>query len=308
VINHPDQVLTDNEPPVLENLRTCMHLNAGADGRSCPGTSTADHAGPSGGGGPSDGLSGEGPSEAAAADGCGTGAAAGDRGGEEGGGGHFHGITDAELFDDAESVDDLDFSELACAGGSGAYEEGNGHGPGPGGGGRGAAGAAQASAARGEWEAANMEVRLLDWRDSLDVLDGGGARADALDAGAAPAAAAGGEGAPSVPEAENFALILGNETMYEPEHGTLVAAVIAQRLAPGGRALLCSAVRFKDVFEAFRAACAGRGLRHRSARVWPRPEDCDGGILRDDYDGGFLLIAVDWADTPSSDWHRDDFE
>lgn len=38
-------------------------------------------------------------------------------------------------------------------------------------------------------------------------------------------------------------VVLGNECMYEPTHAKLVAAVLAQRLAPGGCALLCSAVR-----------------------------------------------------------------
>jgi predicted nicotinamide N-methyase len=165
----------------------------------------------------------------------------------------------------------------------------------------------QAAKAERAWQAANMEVRLLEWADDLAAHDGGGGSGEQQqqveeqqqqqqeqaesDSGALP---------PRVDANERFPLLLGNETMYEPEHATLVAAVIARRLARGGVALLCSAVRFREVFAAFEAACAARGLRHRSAPIAPAKGDADGGILRDDYDGGFRLMAVDWADAHAS--------
>jgi hypothetical protein len=298
--------LTDNEQLVLENLRTCVHLNAAAD-------------------------------EAAAANGGSTSSsskpvpAASDPGQPQSTSGqprsNFYGVTDEELFDDAESVEEFDFSGMAAVNGGG--------GSGSGAGGE-AADALKAATANEAWEAGNMEVRFLDWQSSLEALDGPGATAaaglvggvtnrleDALaitasaadDAGSSPAAAAAVStaaaaaitaGPPAVPESEVFPTILANETMYEPEHAVLVAAVLAHRLAPAGRALLCSAVRFTEVFATFARACAARGLRHRVLRVAPETGDFEGGILRDDYDGGYVMIAVDWAAAPG-EWHRDDF-
>ena len=334
-------VLTDNEAPVLRNLRACAHLNSVADGReggsgagagSGNGISTSS----SGSGSGSSGAGGGAPTKAngaaaaAAADGAAAAAAANGAAATAPSNGSatanaasaFHGVTDAELFDDAESVDDFDLADLADVAAAAADEGAAGFSNGGGGGAitsaRDDTPEVRAALARREWDAGRLEVRFLDWAESLAALDGagGGGSGDGGDAGSGEDGSGNGgsdsgtgeeDMPPRVAPGERFSVILGNETMYEPAHARLVAAVLAHRLAPGGRALLCSAVRFKEVFAAFEAACAARGLRHRSARVAPRPEDCDGGILRDDYDGGFVMLAVDRADAPAADWHRGDF-
>ena len=68
-------------------------------------------------------------------------------------------------------------------------------------------------------------------------------------------------------DATTYPVILGNEVMYEPLHARLVAAALAHRLQPGGKALLCCAVRLQAVFDAFAAACQLRRLRCRRLQV-----------------------------------------
>ncbi|WIA13232.1 hypothetical protein OEZ85_006822 [Tetradesmus obliquus] len=110
-------------------------------------------------------------------------------------------------------------------------------------------------------------------------------------------------------QVQQFPVILANEVMYETAHAQLVAAAIRHRLAHGGRALLCCAVRDQAVFDMFRDSCRRWGLRYRVLRVAPNAEDLGGIRGRErDYEGGFLLMAVDHADAPAADWHRDDFE
>jgi hypothetical protein len=59
----------------------------------------------------------------------------------------------------------------------------------------------------------------------------------------------------------------------------------------------------------FRDSCRRWGLRYRALRVAPQADDLGGIQGRErDYEGGFLLMAVDHADAPAEDWHRDDFE
>jgi hypothetical protein len=115
--------------------------------------------------------------------------------------------------------------------------------------------------------------------------------------------------APHVPLSQRFPVILGNEVMYEPAHARLVAAAIRHRLAPHGRALLCCAVRDQAVFDAFRDTCLRWVLRYRAVRVQPQSDEELGGIVgrERDYEGGYLLMAVDHEGAPAQDWHRDDF-
>jgi predicted nicotinamide N-methyase len=121
----------------------------------------------------------------------------------------------------------------------------------------------------------------------------------------------------------------------------------------GGIALLACAGRFQGVFETFAQNCAQRGLRYRAVPVRPTAADYSDGILarhraaavvagaggggsvgdgdggktggdasaasaassRVEYEGGFLLMAIDWAADEAagvgapapSRWHRDDF-
>lgn len=113
---------------------------------------------------------------------------------------------------------------------------------------------------------------------------------------------------PSVPLDKSYPCIIGTDIMYEPMHAQLVAAVLAHRLTPGGFALLCCAVRQARTFTTFTAECARRGLRYRKKQIHPS-KDYDGIIGREeDYEGGFLLMAVDHADSPCETWHRDDWE
>jgi len=206
-------------------------------------------------------------------------------------------ITDEELFDDAESADsNFDLGQMMSSEAAGV-----------------AAPSSATAADMASWDAGNMRVRLLDWADSMAHLDRplphdgqpaecSSARSEAADS------AVGGE-VPCVAPVDTFLVVLGNEVMYEVVHAQLVAAVLAHKLALGGRALLCCAVREQKVFDAFAAATHKRGLRYRALSV-PAPAAGEmGGLLShkvSDYEGGFLLMAVDHAAAPSNSWHRDD--
>lgn len=213
-------VLTDVEGPVLRNLRSCMHLNAAAGAAAAGGASTP---------GQGDGMEVE-------AEGCGAGGQGCGAGGVP---------TDAELFDEAEEVEDFDLGEMM----GGGEERRQGMGSCTGGAGEKA------------WEAGNMSVRLLDWAESVRALEG-------KEAAAGPGAGQGQQQEedlpPHVPASERFSVIVASEVMYERAHAELVAAVVAHRLAPGGRALLNCAVRELKVRAFGIASRSGSGSRRCS--------------------------------------------
>ena len=302
-------LLTDNESQVLLNLRACMHLNTqqpavAADAAESTTTTTTttsssssavtacQPSGAAAGGAVSHALEDllvdtTGPVDDAAAVG-------GTVGGPPGGG---YAFTDEELFDDAEEVEDFDLGGLLSPRANPSTSTS----------GRGDRSDA-AAAKNTSWDGGNMVVRSLDWCESRDVLDG--ALAGSIGAAGGVECTATAEEAPKVPIDEKFAMILGNEVMYEPAHARLVASVICHRLAPGGRALLCCAVRDHKVFEEFSSSCKRRGLRYRALRVAAEEERDTGGIRgrEGDYEGGYLLMAVDHESSPAGDWHRDDFK
>lgn len=58
------------------------------------------------------------------------------------------------------------------------------------------------------------------------------------------------------------------------------------------------------MFDATMAAMKALGLRVGFCRVQPAAEDVLD--IRQDYEGGYTLVAVEHADQPASDWHRGD--
>jgi hypothetical protein len=301
VLRPSQVVLTDYEDQVVDNLRTCMHMNtAAAAAAAATAGQQQQHGSPTAAGAQSHALDdlfgGSTDEDEQQQQGCSS------------------VPDDAELFDDADSVDDLDLSAMltgrsnsgtAAAGGSSSRDP--------------AAAVAAAAAGLTAWEADNMVVRLLDWQESADALEAA-ERGEALPLTAAgevaseqqqvsSSSSSQPDSAPAVPLQEQFPVILANEVMYEPAHAQLVAAAIKHRLARGGRALLCCAVRDQAVFDMFRDSCRRWGLRYRALKVQPGVKDLGGIRGRErDYEGGFLLMAVDHADAPADDWHRDDFE
>jgi hypothetical protein len=296
-------VLTDYEDQVVDNLRTCMHMNTAAAAAAAAAASQQQQGSATAAGAQSHGL-----------DDLFGGSTDEDEQQQQQQHQEGAGVPDdAELFDDGDSVDELDLSAMltgrsssvtAAAGGSSSSRD-------P------AAAVAAAAAGLTAWEADNLAVRLLDWQESADALEAA-ERGEPLPQAAADAAASEQQvsssssqpdRAPGVPLQQQFPVILANEVMYEPAHAQLVAAAIKHRLARGSRALLCCAVRDQAVFDMFRDSCRRWGLRYRALKVQPGVEDLGGIRGRErDYEGGFLLMAVDHADAPADDWHRDDFE
>lgn len=331
-------LLTDHEQQVLVNLRACMHLNASnasssSSSADAPPSETAaktsSHLAEVSQGTPATGAAGS-PGVTTASHPLATPSHAledlsdeefdqqprrhGQPSGQPSPSGRAAGavpFTDAELFDDAESVEDFDLTTLLSPRSSSLQQQMRG---------RQEAGAASGSSSAADgtstsWEVDNMAVRLLDWQESHDAMErGGSSAAAAAEAGRDPSGTgttgAGVDAPPGVSLDTKFPVILGNEVMYEPAHARLVAACLHHRLAPGGRALLCCAVRDQGVFDTFRDSCTARGLRYRAVQVQPEEERDVGGIRgrERDYEGGYLLMAVDHSSSPAQDWHRDDFQ
>ena len=158
------------------------------------------------------------------------------------------------------------------------------------------------------WECGNIKARFLDWAQSLHHLDQDQEiKVEASEEIKVEASRSEEEtrrqpeegpfSCPSVPIEERFGVVLGNEVMYEPLHARLVAAVVAHKLQRGGCCLLCCAVRDLATFSVFRAECAKRGLVYRDA---PFELSGERGLMGKvtDYEGGFLLIMVDFASKP----------
>ena len=60
------------------------------------------------------------------------------------------------------------------------------------------------------------------------------------------------------------------------------------------------------MFDAFSAALPALGLRGGFNSVQPQADDAGLLDIRQDYEGGYVLIAVEHVDAPSADWHRPD--
>ncbi|KAG2491726.1 hypothetical protein HYH03_009889 [Edaphochlamys debaryana] len=175
------------------------------------------------------------------------------------------------------------------------------------------------------WERGNACVRLLDWAEAVEALDGPRGAGEGQGGQQRPCASDPGPLPPRVPLEERFPVIIGSEVMYELAHAELVAAVLAHRLAPGGCAVLSCAVRELKVFAHFAVECRRRGLRYRRRQV-PVAQILRGGsgsasgsgsgsssfqgVLGrlDCYEGGFLVMAIDRADAPCASWYRSDWE
>ena len=87
----------------------------------------------------------------------------------------------------------------------------------------------------------------------------------------------------------------------------MVPAVLKHRLRPGGRVLLCCAVREQAMFDAFAEALRTLGLRVGVTPVQPSADDAGLLHIRQDYEGGYVLIAAEHAAAPAlGGWHRPD--
>jgi hypothetical protein len=265
--------MSDCEGPVLQLLRTCMHLNSSAAAASTQAPQQAQ---------PQQVQQAE--PELASSDGSAATATA-------------HDFTDAELFDDAESVEDFDlladFASPAAGAATGSM----------------CGGSSSSNGSSQTWESDNMSVVFLDWRDSMDCLDEGAPRRRSCDE-ARQGALGNSCAAPTVLPSQRYSVIIGSEVMYEPAHAVLVAAVVAHRLAPGGRAFLSCAVRCLKTFVKLDAECVRRGLRCQKKKFSPMADygvDYNGVSVREEeYEGGHVLLALDHASSPAHDWHRDD--
>ena len=178
------------------------------------------------------------------------------------------------------------------------------------------------------WELGLTSIRFLDWGDSVEYLKGN--KGEHIEETPVPtllsddATAVKTSGAvttsnhaaldgfnsrtiaPGIPVSEQFDVVLGTDILYEWEMAESVAAAVAHRLRPGGRALICNAVRDQAMFDRLIENMRKQGLRVGVNSIEPVQED--GGVAPHDqpYEGGFVLVAAEHEDAPAKDWHRDD--
>lgn len=158
------------------------------------------------------------------------------------------------------------------------------------------------------WEIDNMEVRFLDWNQSLhnsDSSNGGGLDGVATGTIAPPLLST---------SSSLFDVIIGSEVIYERSMADSLPATILNLLKPGGLVLLCCAVRDQGIFDVTLENCRKGGLRVGSVQVTlggggeGGRGGSRGGLGRgeSEYEGGVLMIGMDWEGSPCSQWHRDD--
>ncbi|PRW59248.1 Nicotinamide N-methyltransferase-like [Chlorella sorokiniana] len=261
-------VLGDYVGAVLQNLRDCVHLNAaGSSGEAAAAAGAAERR--------------QQEEAAEAAD-----------------------DTDWDPEDASEcGSDDFDtlLAEAAGRGGSGSGDQQQ-----------------QRQQATAAWDAGAMHVRFHDWQHDVDCLSEderaalaatpGVPASTEVPPGASIDTASNECGAPGMDAEEQFDVVIGTDILYEWPMVQMVPAVLKRRLRPGGRALLCCAVREQAMFDGFAAACrSALGMRVGITPVQPRADDAGLLDIRQDYEGGYVLIAVEHAHAPASDWHRDLF-
>ena len=174
------------------------------------------------------------------------------------------------------------------------------------------------------WEAGSMAVRFLDWGDSVEYLkkekrrkgnennaakvqeDNEGSEEQRSTSYCALDGASTRSSAPGIPVSKQFDVVLGTDILYEWPMAESVAAAVAHRLRPGGRAMICNAIRDQAMFDAMIANMRGQGLRVAVHGIEPSQED--GGIAPHDqpYEGGFVFVCAEHEAYPANDWHRSD--
>ncbi|RMZ52573.1 hypothetical protein APUTEX25_003716, partial [Auxenochlorella protothecoides] len=145
-----------------------------------------------------------------------------------------------------------------------------------------------AEAATEGWEAGCAAVRFLDWNAARGPVRA--ASSEPPPPSVAP---------PMGPADERFEVILGTDILYEGWMAASVAAVLEERLAEGGGALICCAVREQAIFTEFEAEVASRAMRLTSHPAQPQPQDMGVKGREWDYEGGFRLMIID---RPGSPW------
>ncbi|KAK9841587.1 hypothetical protein WJX74_008328 [Apatococcus lobatus] len=132
------------------------------------------------------------------------------------------------------------------------------------------------------WSQGNMQICCLEWHNDWlrcqgrkNCCHGGKIGSDACTP-------------PTLAVDEQFDFVLGTDVIYEEQHPELVAAVLAQRLNPGGQALLCCAALFDEFAQhvhAFNLLMTSQQIDppHVKQGVFGQPHE---------YEGGFVLVTV----------------
>ena len=127
-----------------------------------------------------------------------------------------------------------------------------------------------------------VRVSALDWR--TDAADGNAADLEGPEEGG---------------REPGFPVVVGADLVYEDEQAELLPHVLAKRLRPGGRALLCLKERSAALLTSFDANCRALGLALGYKAV--EDDDTSGNNGQVEFDGGHVLVAVEHAAERSED-------
>jgi len=138
------------------------------------------------------------------------------------------------------------------------------------------------------WEQESVQVRRLDWVEDM--------------AATGPPPDSDGDRCPDLPAGDTYKIVVASDVVYEEAAVQALAGVLASRLAPTGRALICCPIREQVLFDSFLNHLEQQNLRHEVQGVQPLHEDAGVSAQVTDYEGGFKLVAVQHAEAPPYDW------
>ena len=97
--------------------------------------------------------------------------------------------------------------------------------------------------------------------------------------------------APSVEADAKFQTIIGTDVLYEWPMVNSLSSCIRERLAPGGIAYICNAVRDQEMFDALIECIRSKDLVVEVDALDVVPTN-DEGWCQDAYEGGFVWCRV----------------
>ena len=159
------------------------------------------------------------------------------------------------------------------------------------------------------WTRGNIAIRFIDWEDAVergdvkcDVGSGSGTPprlstfTSLTPMPQRPPAALDGDSsrtvAPSVDDGLFFDTIIGTDVLYEWPMVNSLSSCIKQRLAPGGTAYICNAIRDQEMFDALVECIRSKDLRVDVERLEVETTRDEGWCQEDSYEGGFVFVTV----------------
>lgn len=145
------------------------------------------------------------------------------------------------------------------------------------------------------WTRDHVGVRFIDWDDSLRLEQGTLHHQSSAVAGGPLDGTSSRKVAPGVPKSLTFDVIIGTDVLYEWPMTESLPAVIHHRLAPGGRAFICNAVRDQAMCDSLIQNIQDRGFDVHIEKIDPEAEASKDTVCKGhyhDYEGGYIFMTI----------------